>query len=723
MRTFLQNPKTSQQTTSAMSTIPSRAHIGQSPKVNSLLHLQRTIGNQAVQRMLQTDGQEPEAGVTELAAPRFGHDFSRTPIHPPSAEAIQTKLAINKLGDSFEQEADSVSEQVMRTPESQLQRACPCGGGCPKYQSEQPGREHEGLQTKRVQASDTGQVAAPPIVHEVLRSPGQPLDPATRAFMEPRFGYDFSRVRVHLGGAAATSARDVNAQAYTVGQHIVFGAGRFAPEALEGQRLIAHELTHVVQQSGIQGNRMGERARSRGLPHLCPTSDVRLQRGPSDPKSSTGQVLILGRSDATPKNDDVVLYHYGDLEARRERDVKTESGAPFRSAPGYPRLTNCDTATCQVEVTQHTGTPQNVKLRYKYEVRIDGTYFDKHFRDMGTKGAHSEYGSREPIPMQYFRRVAEIAPTSSAPPRLPPISGETTAPQRGSATTSGGTTKGVTTATGEFDVSNEKPGPGGGGFGSTRAAIGWGLAEFVVLRLLNLIIGPKIEEQQERQVALAWAENRPKVQAELIRRQGEIEELLRKTGMKKTIYANVSVDMIVIQACYEGGCASGFYRLEYVPPVGISTDDIDRRDRFSSIDPAPAGNIIHYPVTFSFAVAEPAALVLRDVWVIHQSLLSVRTKLKAASGGTAGEGVALDYLEVALRASDTAGANEFRNKPGPERYRAMISAMNSCLDFLEGAAKSNPAVEDPLGLLRGMRNLSEYGLGERWAIMVEAPGH
>jgi hypothetical protein len=88
----------------------------------------------------------------------------------------------------------------------------------------------------------------PPIVHEVLRSPGQPLDSATRAFMEPRFGHDFSHVRVHSDAAAEQSAREVNANAYTAGHNIVFGAGRFAPGTHTGRRLIAHELAHVVQQ-------------------------------------------------------------------------------------------------------------------------------------------------------------------------------------------------------------------------------------------------------------------------------------------------------------------------------------------------------------------------------------------------------------------------------------------------------------------------------------------
>lgn len=99
---------------------------------------------------------------------------------------------------------------------------------------------------------------APPIVHEVLRSPGQPLDAATRAFMEPRFGHDFSRVRVHSGAAAEQSARDVDADAYTVGHDVVFGAGRLAPESHEGRRLLAHELTHVVQQTvGSYRSRQG----------------------------------------------------------------------------------------------------------------------------------------------------------------------------------------------------------------------------------------------------------------------------------------------------------------------------------------------------------------------------------------------------------------------------------------------------------------------------------
>ncbi len=96
---------------------------------------------------------------------------------------------------------------------------------------------------------------APPIVHEVLRSPGQPLDPAVRSFMELRFGNDFSRVRVHTDLIASRSADAVAADAYTVGSDVVFGSGRYAPTGRDGQRLLAHELAHVAQQR--DGGRVG----------------------------------------------------------------------------------------------------------------------------------------------------------------------------------------------------------------------------------------------------------------------------------------------------------------------------------------------------------------------------------------------------------------------------------------------------------------------------------
>ncbi|TLD42802.1 MAG: hypothetical protein JETT_0936 [Candidatus Jettenia ecosi] len=248
MRTVAEKPKANQQTTSAKSAMSGRGYFGHSRKVKSILHLQRTLRNQAVQRLLQAKPDGLEAVSDPTASGRFGHDFSQIPVHAKAPVKIQSKLVVNTPGDIYEQEADRVSEQVMRLPVPQLQRACPCGGGCPKCQTEQSDHEYERLQTKSVQASETGQIATLPIVQEVLAVPGQPLDPASRVFMEQRFGYDFSKVRVHSGATAEQSARELNAHAYTVGCNIVFGTGKFSPETHEGQRLLAHELTHVVQQ-------------------------------------------------------------------------------------------------------------------------------------------------------------------------------------------------------------------------------------------------------------------------------------------------------------------------------------------------------------------------------------------------------------------------------------------------------------------------------------------
>jgi hypothetical protein len=189
------------------------------------------------------------ADSTTVASPRFAHDFSRIPLRALATGAIQAKLAINTPGDEYEQEADRIAERVMRASEPRLQRQCACGASCPTCKTEQAAGKHERLQTKRAESSRQAQTTAPAIVHEALGGHGQPLDSAVRTFMEPRFGHDFSRVRVHTDERAATSARAINAQAYTVGNDIVFARGSFDSRSTEGRRLLAHELTHVVQQS------------------------------------------------------------------------------------------------------------------------------------------------------------------------------------------------------------------------------------------------------------------------------------------------------------------------------------------------------------------------------------------------------------------------------------------------------------------------------------------
>lgn len=187
---------------------------------------------------------------------------------------LQTKLAVSQPGDEFEQEADRVVEQVMRMPDAELNR------------------QHRDIGTpliqRRATSGDTGVMEAPPIVHNVLNSPGQPLDAATRAFFEPRFGHDFSQVRVHTDSMAAQSARDVNALAYTVSHDIVFRQGQFASETQAGQRLLAHELTHVVQQGAAPAHPPAEApdAITRPVVPLHTDAAPQLSRQPAPGSSS-----------------------------------------------------------------------------------------------------------------------------------------------------------------------------------------------------------------------------------------------------------------------------------------------------------------------------------------------------------------------------------------------------------------------------------------------------
>jgi hypothetical protein len=186
-----------------------------SAKQHPVLALQQQAGNQAAQELLRRAG-------------------------------MQAKLAITHPNDPEEREADQVAERVMRMHGGAISSPCSCaesGEMCEGCHKKQQG-------TVARKAESTGAVTGDfPFVSEVLHSPGEPLDSETRAFFEPRFGVDFSSVRVHRDATAAVSARSVNALAFTAGPHTVFNLGQYQPSSLPGRRLLAHELAHVVQQT------------------------------------------------------------------------------------------------------------------------------------------------------------------------------------------------------------------------------------------------------------------------------------------------------------------------------------------------------------------------------------------------------------------------------------------------------------------------------------------
>jgi len=151
-------------------------------------------------------------------------------------------------------EAVPANSRFTPVPSGLLQRKCACGnhisvgGECEECSKNKQTLQRASLSPRGSRTEGEGEV--PPIVHEVLRSPGQPLDPATRAFFEPRFKHDFSQVRLHTDVRAAKSARAVNALAYTVRRDVVFGARQYAPFTGPNRKLLSHELAHVVQQGG-----------------------------------------------------------------------------------------------------------------------------------------------------------------------------------------------------------------------------------------------------------------------------------------------------------------------------------------------------------------------------------------------------------------------------------------------------------------------------------------
>ncbi len=210
------------------------------------------------------------------SSPQHGHGIGRIAIrHSAQAGSLQAQLHISQPGDESEREADHIADQVMRMPEPgtvvrptnepSIQRMCTAcqSEGMEEQKSIQrqamDGTDMTGGEAERASgASHAGDRGDPPVLSQLaeLRSQGgQQLPDATRAFMEQRFGHDFSGVRVHTGVQAARSAQSVSALAYTVGHDIVFGEGQYEPGADHGKRLLAHELTHVVQQESAP--RMG----------------------------------------------------------------------------------------------------------------------------------------------------------------------------------------------------------------------------------------------------------------------------------------------------------------------------------------------------------------------------------------------------------------------------------------------------------------------------------
>ncbi|MGH2459480.1 MAG: DUF4157 domain-containing protein [Chloroflexota bacterium] len=281
---------------------PARPTVSASPKaepIDAVLSMQQSIGNQAVQRQLKGSGL-PASLISATGARIGNHALQRL---------IQTKLTVGPPGDSYEREADRVANQVMQAPAASgpvqraaaehegvegeeeelqtkplakgIQRAAPeeeeeiktkpLATTISRREVQRAGAEEEELQTKSMiqraapeeeelqkkptiqrTSADEGFEASTNLENRLAgqKGGGSPLSDDVRSFMEPRFGTDFSDVKIHSGSDAGQMNREVQAQAFTLGQDIYMGEGKYNPGSSDGKRLLAHELTHVVQQAG-----------------------------------------------------------------------------------------------------------------------------------------------------------------------------------------------------------------------------------------------------------------------------------------------------------------------------------------------------------------------------------------------------------------------------------------------------------------------------------------
>ena len=244
---------------------------------------------------------------------------------------LQTKLRIGTLNDPLETEADSVADQVMRTGLTnvpftgprQVQRKC---AACGKEEQEPappaplPIRrkcahceEEEKVLRRTSDAPSSSKQSlspeAPPLVHQVLRSPGQALAADDLDFFRSRFGFDFGHVHIHNDRDAAESAHSINALAYTSGSDIAFAAGQYQPGTETGRRLLAHELTHVVQQT----------AAGKALTADTATAPRNARAGgvSRDPMTSSAVQMKAEPGTIQRHKDDIVAYEGGQSSTMR----------------------------------------------------------------------------------------------------------------------------------------------------------------------------------------------------------------------------------------------------------------------------------------------------------------------------------------------------------------------------------------------------------------------
>lgn len=326
---------------------PSTTHQPESPAVSGVVH-RADLARETSEEIELSGERSPSPPPKQFHDSNFKQNFSRVPVRfanrplapsPTVSSVVQAKLTIGQPDDKYEREADRVAAQVMTMPapgasvhtSPSIQHLNPTlDTQRQATELNEEKEEEEPLQAKVVNAN-RAHSKSPALIGsqsiQIDRRGGQPLSSPVRAFMEPRFRHDFSQVRVHTDGSAHRMANQLNAQAFTHQQDIFFGAGRYAPESNSGKQLLAHELTHVVQQTGSHSTETEPSVQLRAQP------DVLQRRQRSDAVQPASPVIDETTEEESASSlPDVAPPEIAQPEAEEQTTESSQTLAPEESA-------------------------------------------------------------------------------------------------------------------------------------------------------------------------------------------------------------------------------------------------------------------------------------------------------------------------------------------------------------------------------------------------------
>lgn len=574
-----------------------------------ILFLQRTLGNRAVRGLI-------------------------------SSGTLQAKLRVSHPGDKYEQEADRVAEQVMRMPQASesgiasgrrqsgiIQQKHPGCTGKPGSQHLKEDEEIK-LQAKEVTGHTPGIKPETEAHINEVRSGGQPLSESVRAFYEPRFGHDFSQVRVHADVKAALAARAVNARAFTVGRDVVFGEGEYAPMTKKGNKLIAHELTHVVQQE--RGGRLPELGQDAARGRSAEAASAAISAGRNSVNVQGGAGIGLMRHGGnedyvkpTPEILGIVNQMEAELaqmrasaEPAKSKQVEAsrtfcvvkvvdQNGAVKMAATGaymgkgphaeqdalskldLSKISDTDTTLLMVDQVpcenKCTLEINKIKGKIKGEFRA----FTKVKVEPGTrKGGSPKTAALSPnktgqelMELTEFQKLRPTSPAPAGPaskhapakvPAAPPKPAAGTPKVGGSAPV---TSKGATTkAMPQPPAPKAAPAARGGSRSGTGAAAGAAVAEAIAAIGAIVIQAKWIDPMNQEALEKDLRAFQPTIDASISGKRSEVIAL-QKGG--RTAYANITV-LVSHQADPQSGLV--FYAGVSQPEVAISDQNISKQE-------------------------------------------------------------------------------------------------------------------------------------------------